>query len=102
MGSRDPGLYVWLCGEVLAHFLALQFMLSKNPKGLEGSINSPTPITLSVPHSRLTVLAARLIFRRSKISTKKKQNNNERTNYENSKTKTKNPQGVPKECKTCN
>ena len=41
MGSRDPGLYVWLCGEVLAHFLALQFMLSKTPEGLEGSINSP-------------------------------------------------------------
>jgi hypothetical protein len=40
MGSRDPGLYVWLCGEVLAHFLALKLMLSKTPEGLEGSINS--------------------------------------------------------------
>ena len=39
-------------------------MLSKNPEGLEGSINSPepTPITLLVPHSRLTVWAARLSF----------------------------------------
>ena len=43
MGSRDPGVYVWLCGEVLRHFLALNPMLSKTPKGLEGSINSPEP-----------------------------------------------------------
>ena len=48
MGSRDPGLYVWLREEVLEHFLALKLMLSKNPKGLEGSIKCVEP----TPHSR--------------------------------------------------
>ena len=43
MGSRDPGLYVWLREEVLAHFLALKLMLTKTQKGLEGSIISLEP-----------------------------------------------------------
>src|SRR5208337_3632316 len=64
MGSRDPGLSVWLREEVLLTLPRPAIMLSKTPKGLKGSINSPepTPITLSVPHSRLTVWAARLSF----------------------------------------
>jgi hypothetical protein len=39
-------------------------MLSKSTQGFEVSINSPEPpqIAISVPHSRLTEMAARLSF----------------------------------------
>jgi hypothetical protein len=49
---------------VLVTFPALQFMLSKNPKCLEGGIKSPEPMPFGAvsPHSRLTRLAAWLSF----------------------------------------
>ena len=37
-GSRDPGLYVWLRGEVFVALPRPAPMLTKNPKGFEGSI----------------------------------------------------------------
>jgi len=43
-GRETPGVIRLVMRRVLVTLSALQFMLSKNPKGFEGSIKSPEPI----------------------------------------------------------
>ena len=58
MGSRDPGLYVWLRGEVFVALPRPATHAIKNPKGFEGSIKSPEPTAVGAVSSAVAVHVA--------------------------------------------
>ena len=45
MGSRDPALYVWLCGEVLVALPRPETYAIQKPKGLGGEYQVAETVT---------------------------------------------------------